>query len=165
MKVGKVIVRIKAMSEGVAEIDFRKNGKSFFCMDFNFNETIAKQYVSKLEENLIAPGGLCSAIFLNHPEGDRVTVEIASRERDLKYINVEDPWTLESKYISHFTITYPVNEGSQIVDRYTDRLVYKKDIIEELYKTIVAAEPGAKSELVESILENGDLDSYYERIA
>lgn len=166
MKIGKVIVKIKKMTSGIAEIDFRKNGKSFFCMDFNLNESIAKQYVSKLEDNLTTPGGLCSAIFLNHPDGrDKVTVELATRERDFTYINIEEPWNFESKYIGHFTITYPINEGSQIVNRYVDRLVYKKDIIEELYNGIVALEPGAKSELVESILANGDLDSFYERIA
>lgn len=165
MKVGKVTVKIKKMSSGIAEIDFRKNGKSFFCMDFKFDEAIARQYVSKLEENLTAPRGLCSAIFLMHPDGDRITVEIASRERDFEYVNVQEPWTLDSKYIAHFTITYPVNEGAQIVSRYLDRLVYKKEIIEELYNGIIAIEPSAKSELVESILANGDLDSFYERIA
>ena len=165
MKVGKVNIRINLVANSIAEIDFRKNGKSFFCMDFKFDEEIAKQYVSKLEENLTAPKGLCSAIFLYHPDGDRVTVELASRERDFEYINVEESWSLESKYIGHFTIAYPINEGSQIVNRYVDRLVYKKEIIEEFYKGIVELEPGAKSELIESILANGDLDSFYERIA
>ena len=166
MKVGKVNIKIKELSEGIAEIDFRKNGKSFFCMDFKLSETIAKQYVSKLEENLTAPKGLCSDIFLEHPDGyDRVTVELATRERDFEYINVEEPWSFDSKYIGHFTITYPINEGTQIVNRYVDRLVYKKDIIEEMYNGIVALEPDARSELVESILSNGDLDSFYERIA
>lgn len=165
MKVGKVNIKIKELSHDIFEIDFRKNGKSYFCMDFKFNESVAKQYVSKLEENLSAPTGLCSAIFLNHPDGDRITVELASRERDFDYINVEEPWSLESKYIGHFTITYPVNEGSQIVSRYTDRLVYKKEIIEEFYNAIIQVIPAAKSELIESILANGDLESFYERIA
>jgi len=165
MKIGKVIIRLKQSDAGYAEIDFRKNGKSFFCMDLKFDEDIAKQYVSKLEENLTAPGGLCSAIFLDHPDGDRVIVELATRERDFNYINIQEPWSFESKYIGHLTITFPVNEGHQIVRRYVDRLVYKKDFIEEMYNSIVALEPEAKSELVESILANGDLDSFYERIA
>ncbi len=104
-------------------------------------------------------------MLLKHPEGDRITVEIDSREKNFENINIEELWKLESKYIGHLIITYPVNDGAEIVNRYTDRLVYKKDIIEELYREIVSAEPCAKSELIESILANGDLDSFYERIA
>lgn len=168
MKVGAVTVNIRPVVPGVAEIDFVKNRKSYFCMKIRFDGTVAKQYVSKLEENLLAPKGRCSAIFLEPPENEglgKVTVELATRESDFKYINVEEPWSLKSKYIGHLIIEYPVVENSQKLFRYANRLVYKKDIIEELYHKIVELEPEAKSEIIESVLANGDLDSFYERIA
>jgi hypothetical protein len=75
---------------------------------------------------------------------------------------VKEP--LLTDYPMLVTINYPKNEGSKIYRYEINRLVDKLEFVIEIYKSIQKVFPEQKSELIESVLETGDLGIYYDRI-
>ncbi len=163
MKAGKVDVRIKRLSEDTAEFDFRKNGKSFFCMaEAVFTEEVARRIIHQLEDNLSSKGTF-SEIKLFNKTGDYIKLELESRRnRYTEYLNTLKHSVPYDGYYVLFTIDYPhiFNHFRYIKNRFDEKLRF----ISAFYQAVIQAEPRVKSELIESIIENGDLESIYERM-
>lgn len=161
MKIGSVKVRTKILENNVIEIDFRKNGKSFFCMDSklaNISEII------KGLELCLNQDAACSRFPIIHTAGDTIVVSMDSAGGSLNYYleHVKEP--VLTNFPMLVTINYPKNEGSKIYRYEIVRLVDKLDFISEMYNAIRQIFPEEKSELIESVLETGDLGIYYDRI-
>lgn len=163
MKAGKIDVRIKKLTEDIAEFDFRKNGKSFFFMaETVFTEDVARNIIKKLEENL-GSSGTCSEIKLFNKTGDYVKLELESRiYRYTEYLETLKHPVPDDGYYVLFTIDYPhvFNHFRYVKTRFDEKLRF----ITIFYNAVIKAEPRVKSGLIESIIENGNLEAIYERM-
>ena len=161
MKIGSVKVRTKIIENNTFEIDFRKNGKSFFCVDSRFSNI---SEIIKSLELCLNQDAACSRFSIIHTEGDTIFVSMDSAGGSLNYYleHVKEP--ILTDYPMLVTINYPKNEGSEIYRYEIVRLVDKLNFISEMYNALIKLFPDKKSELIESVLETGDLGIYYERI-
>ena len=161
MKIGSVNVRTTINENNTIEIDFRKNGKSFFCVDSRFSNV---SEIIKSLELCLNQDAACSRFPIIHTEGDTIIVSMDSAGGSLNYYldHVKEPFFTD--YPMLVTINYPKNEGSTIYHYEINRLVDKLDFISEIYNALIKLFPEEKSELIESILDVGDLGIYYERI-
>ena len=106
----------------------------------------------------------CSRFSIIHTEGDTIGISMDSAGGSLNYYleHVKEP--VLTNYPMLVTINYPKNDGSEIYRYEIVRLVDKLDFISEMYNAVKKVFPEEKSELIESVLEAGDLGIYYERI-
>ena len=161
MKIGRIKIRTEIDVNGIIEMDFRKNGKSFFCIDTRLSNV---SEIIKSLELCLNQDAACSRFSINHTDGDTIVFAMDSAGGTLNYYldKVKEP--LLTDFPMLVTINYPKNEGSKVYRYEINRLVEKLDFISEMYKAIQKLFPEQKSELIESVLETGDLGIYYDRI-
>lgn len=83
MKIDSVKVRTKIIENNIIEIDFQKNGKSFFCMDSKL--TNISEIINGLELCLNQDAE-CSRLPIIHTEGDTIVVSLDSAGSSLRQI-------------------------------------------------------------------------------
>lgn len=161
MKIDSVKVRTKIIENNIIEIDFQKNGKSFFCMDSKLANI--SEIINGLELCLNQEAE-CSRLPIIHTEGDTIVVSLDSAGSSLNYYLEQVKEPVLTDYPMLVTINYPKNEGSEIYRYEIVHLVDKLDFIFEMYTAVKKIFPEEKSELIESVLETGNLGIYYDRI-
>ncbi len=161
MKIGSVKVRTKANENGIIEMDFRKNGKSFFCIDTKLSNV---SEIIKSLESCLNQDASCSRFTINQTGGYTIVFAMESAGGSFNYYleKVKEPILTDFPML--VTINYPKKEDSKIYRYVIHRLVDKLDFIAGMYNALKNVFPEKKSELIEAVLEAGDLGIYYDRV-
>lgn len=152
-KMSSFKINIEKNTDGTYELDFLRDNKSMFCMDAKISRDAARRYIEKLERYVLDCSSVTYKMDLLHTHGDRINFEY---ENDFGWSDGLD---------TNLVISYPTNKNGAI--SYKDRKICmeKLDFIKEFYKVFITISVDAQSQLIESIIDMGDLESYYERIA
>lgn len=156
----------KDLNENV-ELLFIQDEKVILLQTVKMNFKCARDIVKKIENVLLNPGSdsvlqgtAYERIYLENFEGDKVELLLDTCDMNWYQINY-GPY---DGYLSNLIIDYPdSDENHFLITRQKKIFGRKENIICEFYLALKNIYPKLYSTLIESILENGDLKSFYER--
>ena len=167
-KINTLKMYSKQTLDGNVDFLFLRDDKLMFSQTVKMSVNKAKDIVEQIENVLISPGAefgykgsAYEKIYLENADGD--PFELCLDAVDMEWF--QDKYGLYEGYLAKLTINYSdFDEDKFLITRQKSILGKKENVICEFYLAVKNVFPKINSTMIESLLENGDLESFYERI-
>ena len=158
----------KQTLDGNVDFLFLRDDEVMLTQTVKMDKNTAKDVVKKIENVLMSPGAVfgCEGsayekIYLKNADGD--PFELWLDALDMKWF--QENYGSYEGYLSKLTINYSdFDEDKFLITRQKTILSKKENMICEFYLALKNIFPKINSTMIEALLENGDLESFYERI-
>ena len=167
-KINTLKMYSKQTLDGNIDFLFLRDDKVMLTQTVKMNMDTAKDIVKQIENVLMSPGAelgyegsAYEKIYLENADGD--SFELWLDAVDMEWF--QEKYGSYEGYLSKLTINYSdFDEDKFLITRQKTILGKKENMICEFYLALKNIFPKINSTMIEALLENGDLESFYERI-